>query len=466
MRLRATQCYHNMRTKRELQNASNANRESTRGVRCLKPRLGLPHPFGVQWAERVWDDTNGREIRKVKSMFFATAEARDTRAAALRKARREGMLRTLTRREIDEWAAFKTAIGAVSWQDVVAGWQAYRTEKGLVLSTCTVDTHVKDYLARLKARKVAGGVSAGTYQHRNQKLSLFAEHFGHLAINQVLPDDVRAWLRQLQLPAAGTFNNYRKILSAFFSDAVDARLLTENPIARVAIRDDPRDEVGILTVPQIAHLFHTALTALDAEGELRFGPALWRLSLEAFAGVRYSSACRLKAADVNATDRGIRHPARSIKTKKRQYVDGYPDVLWAFLAAGKPADDLSERHYLALKSALFAAAGVPHPHNCLRHSFATYHVASRANPGATAYLLCHRDQKKLWDHYKGNATSAEGAAFEALRPESVLRVALAWTKARAVPAAPLPSAAGLPSQHPLPSPPAPADGSGRADPRP
>jgi len=415
------------RTKRRRVATDNANQGPTRGIRILKDRIGRPNPYGVQWSERVWDEQAQQEKRRVRTMFFHRAEDRDRKAQAVRDAKREGALRTLSRREVDEWAAFRAAIGDTPWHEVVAGWRAHLLASGVVLSKTTVKEHAKDFLERLAQRVSGGTFAAGTYGHHKHKLRLFTEHFGHLRPAEVKVEQITAWLDQQQTAVAATYNNYRKMIGVFFADCVHARLLAENPIGRIKHRVELREEVGILTVSQLAALFHTAQSFTDSEGRRKFAPALWRLSLEAFAGVRFGSACRLTREDVSPGDKGIRHPAASIKTRKRHYVDGYPEQLWAWLAIA-PAESLTARQYLKLKSELFDAARVPHPHNCLRHSFASYHVAARSDPGKTAYLLIHKDQKKLWNHYKGNVTGAEGRAWEELTPLRAEEMAQPWVE--------------------------------------
>ena len=420
------------RTKRHRGSLKNANRGSdnanqgpTRGVRILRERVGRPQPYGVQWSERGWDEQTKKEKRRVRTLFFASAADRDRKAQSVRDAKREGSLRTLSRREVDDWAAFQTAIGGTPWHEVVAGWRSHQLAIGVTPSKTTVAEHAKDFLQRIAQRVAAGTFSAGTECHHKHKLRLFCEVFGHLRPVEVTAEQIAAWLDDQQLAVAATYNNYRKTIGVFFSDCRDARLIGENPIARIKQRAEVREEVGILTVAQLAQLFHTAHTFADSDGRRKFAAALWRLSLEAFAGVRFGSACRLRREDVSPADQGIRHPAASIKTRKRHYVDGYPAHLWAWLAVA-PAESLTARQYLELKSELFGVARVPHPHNCLRHSFATYHVAARGDPGKTAYLLIHKDQKKLWNHYKGNATGAEGRLWEELTPQRAEEMGQPW----------------------------------------
>lgn len=206
-----------MRSKAVPQSASDANQESTRGVRLLPDRPDRPNPFGVQWSEREWDAALARETRRVKSQYFPSAELRDARANQLRKDRREGALRTLSRSEADEWRAFRAVIGETPWQQVVAAWQREQKVGGRGPTGKTVASHVTDYLADLKLRADRHEVALNTYRQRKHKLKLFAADFGPRALGEVRDEDVTAWLKTHRLTVAGTFNNYLKIVRAFFS---------------------------------------------------------------------------------------------------------------------------------------------------------------------------------------------------------------------------------------------------------
>jgi hypothetical protein len=57
------------------------------------------------------------------------------------------------------------------------------------------------------------------------------------------------------------------------------------------------------------------------------------------------------------------------------------------------------------------------PKNCLRHSFVSYHVALHRDPGKTALLVSHKDQKILWDHYLGVATKGDAGQYFGIIPK-------------------------------------------------
>lgn len=394
-----------------------------RGLRRLPDRPTRPSPFGLEWSERTWDAALGREIRTVRRRFFRDLADREACFAELARAKAAGALRTLTRPEVDEWLAFRAAISTAHWTEVVAGWRAHLAAHQLPVSRITVADHAKTWLDARDALVARRELAPDTQRQTRHKVELFAAAFGPQPIARITTAEVEHWLTRRALATAPTWNNYRKILRAFFTSATAARHRADNPIDAIPRRRETTEEVGILTVPQIARLFTTARDWRDAAERPRFALCLRRLALEAFAGLRHGSANRLTPADVNQADRGIRHPAASIKTGRRLYTEGYPDNLWAWLALAPDDRELTPRQYLKLKSDLFQIARVPHPHNCLRHSFATYHLAARTNPGLTAYLLCHRNQQKLWEHYKGNATAAEGRRFESITPETCAEMA-------------------------------------------
>lgn len=399
-----------MASKHEPQIASNANR----GVRLLPPRTGRPNPYGVQWSEYVFDPAIRAERRTVRTRFFPSEKECAAFFTDLCRQRREGRAATLTRDEISAWQAFQRACGGTPWPEVVAGWVAWQQATGRSRCTCSVADHAKTYLAHCEALHKRGALAGDTIRQKRHKIGLLSTHFGTCFLDQIVAEKLEQLIDSIGYSAPATFNNVRKHWRAFFAHAVEARLIVENPVDRIAARDDGLHTVGILTAAQCAALF--------AAGQDSFAhrPALPRLALEAFAGLRFSSACRIEAADLRIAEQGILLPAQKTKDKRRHYIENLPPTLWPWLTFANAATwSMDARTYLELKSSLFHAAKIPHPHNCLRHSFATYHVALWRNPGLTAYLLCHRDQDKLWSNYKGAGTKAEAHSYFSITPRGV-----------------------------------------------
>lgn len=373
--------------------------EVVRGVSLLKPRLDRPSPYGVQWF------ADGRQKRE----FFATEADRDARHRDLLKSAKRGVLADeLTRTERVAAKAFFAAIGDTPWQDVVSGWRAHRASTGKKQCTLTVRDAVAQYLAYIKGR-----VSKDAEGHKKHQLGLFADAFGGNRLDQVTPEAIEGWIDEFEFGAAATFNSYLKQVSALYRHFSQQ---TGNPCEHIDRRDDSAEVINILTVPQTAALFDFA--------RRKRPEVLGRLALEAFAGLRFSSASRLTKQEINFEDRGILLPAHKIKTGRRHYIDGLPANLWAWVNATNDACwAMKGSEWLHSKCRVFADAGVPHPRNCLRHSFCTYHVAAYKNPGLTATILCHRGQQRLWASYNGVAKQADGLRYFTIVPENAAAIA-------------------------------------------
>lgn len=429
-----------MRTRREPQSAPDANHAGAveRGIRRFE-RTGRPKPFAVQWSEPRWDPKLKRIRRTVSTEFFPTAALRDRRYADLVAEKRAGTLQQATRQEIAEWRAFQAAVEGESWQKVVAGWKAWLQHNGVAVTPHKVREAVRSYLERYARLTATGQRAAATEKKVARILERFAAAHAHRDLDTFEADELEDWIDGLDdVLAEATFNSYRRGLHALFQFHLDRGALRRNPASLVPMRDDLNETVGLLTIEQTARLMHTAYTFFDTRGGHRFRPMLPRIALETFAGLRYSSALRLVKEDVNFADRGVLLPKRMLKTKKRHYISGFPDVLWSWLELAAAAwPQFTEREYRRLKTQLFATAQVPHPRNCLRHGFASYLLAAEKNPGRVAYLLAHKSQQELWDHYHGRVTEADGTRFKALTPAAAARLA-------GEPPAAAPPAAGQP----------------------
>lgn len=368
-------------------------------------RADRPRPYLVQWGSG--------EGRRTEAYY--TANERNGRYRELLRelgtTRREVVM---TRKDQNDWAAFRAATGGVSWVDVVAGWREHLASKGRVVSTLTVRQAAERFAATVDELREAGSLVAGTACQKKHKVRLFAAAFKDRLMCDVEPEEIAAWIDDHGHSSPGTYNAYRKHIRAFFEQF--KKDVSPNPVDSVKTQGDGIDKVEVLSPEDTAKLFGYALTHCRE--------AIGRLALEAFAGLRFGSAYRLTKADLNFEDKGIMLPRHAVKTKRRFYIDQLPENLWLWLRETTDACWAMENNqWMHLKSRLFAKANVPHPRNCLRHSFATYHVAAFKDPGRTAAILCHRNQQKLWGHYYGIASSAAGQRYFAITPENWRSVA-------------------------------------------
>jgi len=391
------------------------------GVWNTPDRPGRPSPYGVQWRETRWDADSKSVRTSVRTEFFKRASDRDARAEELRRDRAAGNLQTVSRQEIAEWRAFQEVTKGTPWPDVVAGWKAWLLQSGLQQTVTTVEKAVQLMLEASKRLTETNppSMSADTFRQKKHKLTLFAEQFGRLRLNEVNARDVEAWIDSLdQVESEATFNSYLKHIRVIFAAAVNAGELPRNPLDSIRLREDSHEEAGILTPQQAARLFEYARVTS------KYTRVIGRLALEAFLGLRYSSGTRVDKKDINFKEHGILLPRLKVKTRTRHYVDKMPDQLWAWLAiTPEECWTVKPRNYLRLKSDLFADANVPHPPNCFRHSFATYDLAAHKQPGRTATLLCHESERLLWRRYKGNATQSDGLLYQAITPSTARDIA-------------------------------------------
>lgn len=353
-------------------------------------------PFAMQWR-----DGFGQR----HTLTFNSVTARETAGKALAAKLEQHGREILTFDPVEwrRWLEFRRIVGEADLAEIAHDWKERQAAKA------AADLPVAEAAERyLKARE-KDGIARATLVHARMDMRRLAEAFGAKLVGELSADDVRAWLASLPFSEVTKRNHYKRG-SAFFQWMKLNEWVKANPFDAVQSPARIAEEVGILTVEETAKLFSTM-------EQIR--PELCaRLALEAFAGLRYSSAARLAREEINFVDRGITLPAVKLKTRKRHYIDGLPDNLWAWLeAAPDAAWSLTERNYLLWKSEAFRLADIPHPRNCLRHSFCSYHVALGKDAARTAVILCHASPSMLYQHYKGRATSIDGARYFGIRPE-------------------------------------------------
>ncbi len=141
------------------------------------------------------------------------------------------------------------------------------------------------------------------------------------------------------------------------------------------------------------------------------------VALGLFAGVRPWEIARLEWAAVDRGSKVIRVAAAVSKTGRGRIIEGLPPALWSWIGRGKGLV-CGGRTARQITDACKAALGCgPWPHDALRHSFATYHVALKRDPGRTALILGHEGAPTmLYRHYRGLATKAQAERYFGLRP--------------------------------------------------
>jgi integrase len=359
-------------------------------------RPGRPSPYLLHW--RGPDGS-----RKCVAYTDTATREKAAKSLATRRETRGRAVLNFNPRDWEIWEQFRTIIGDADPLAVARFWIARGgSTKGK--TGVTVAQMVEKYLAARKNE----GVGKESLSHTKKDLERLCEAFGTHSAEGVTADHLRAWLKALPF-APTTKRNHHKHGAAVWNWAVREEIAHANPWRNVEKPPMTTDEVSVLSFADAQKLFATAKEHRPA--------ACARLALEAFCGLRHSTAASLHKEEIDFAAKGLRIPAAKIKTQRPQYIEGLPKNLWAWLdAATDESWTLSAKDYERAKSDVFRLAGVVNPGNVLRHSFCSYHVAQYKDAARTAVILCHSSPRMLYQHYKGIATEADAKEYFAIKP--------------------------------------------------
>jgi site-specific recombinase XerD len=186
--------------------------------------------------------------------------------------------------------------------------------------------------------------------------------------------------------------------------------INRNPCELVALpQADDDGEVSVIAAKDAAAYFNAN----------KDEPFIIRLALEAFGGLRYSTAGRIGWENINFEERGIEMPGAMHKSGKRKFRQGHPDNLWKWLELGRdknhPVWQMSLRQYAEAKKHGRIRSGVETPHNVWRHSFASYLLAKTKSLPTVGYLMQHRHTTTT-EIYEGVAKEADAAVYFGIVP--------------------------------------------------
>jgi len=258
------------------------------------------------------------------------------------------------------------------------------------------------------------GVAEATVRNLECTLNRLVDSVGKgVPVSEVERRQVESMVSSLPYEAV-TRNDYRKRIRKFFRYCVSQRWTTSNPADGVAAAKVLEAEVEVMPVDDVA--------ALMAHAWANRPVCCAYYALGFFGGLRTSSICRLSLAEIDFGQRGILLPGDKHKTGRRHYVEGFPANLWRWLEAvrdrcGEEAFTVSARQWNSKRTEVASAAGIAMPHNAMRHSFASYHIALEGNAERTASLLTHRGTGILYRHYRGKATRADARRYFSIAPQ-------------------------------------------------
>ncbi|MCX6624901.1 MAG: tyrosine-type recombinase/integrase [Acidobacteria bacterium] len=137
-----------------------------------------------------------------------------------------------------------------------------------------------------------------------------------------------------------------------------------------------------------------------------------------FAGLRSAELQRLDWSAINMTEGSIVVGAQVAKKRSRRVVEMVPVLRsWLEKIGGEEGPLLKDAEFRDNLEGLKKAAGIGDwPHNGLRHSFASYHLAFFGDAMKTATILGHKDPGVIHNHYKALVQKSEAEKFWRLVP--------------------------------------------------
>jgi integrase len=241
-----------------------------------------------------------------------------------------------------------------------------------------------------------------------QKLQIFERAFpaafkGRVA--DIEPVALRKWIKA-RSDNGNTQAMYFRYARMFFGYLKANRLIADNPMGGVPA---PKTKPGrnILTPAQMK-----ALLDLDLPGHVR---AL--LLLGGFAGLRTEEVERMAWENINTKTGQIHVVPGAMKDSGGfdQRIVDFTEPLkrrkaWIAKQKGKIIPVASETLHTHRRRAC-APVLTEWPDNCLRHSFATYHLARAKNAGLTAYQMGHTSSAMVSRVYAVPAALADWRAW-------------------------------------------------------
>lgn len=226
--------------------------------------------------------------------------------------------------------------------------------------------------------------------------------FGDQHLDSIDRSRFSAWLHGLKTGATARTAVARACRALWrWALAENPPLAAEDVTLGVAFSAPLRSESErmVLTVAQ-------ARAMLDAAG--------WRqsaIALMLFAGIRPEEVAGddkdwLRWEHVNVSERWIKVPDSISKTGKGRLLEHLPPAVWEWLKPGPVTENVSPVSYRTLLTQAKQAAGITAwPHDCFRHTAATYLLALERDAGRVAEWIGHEGKPTLLHQtYRGMLT--------------------------------------------------------------
>src|SRR5262249_29209306 len=213
----------------------------------------------------------------------------------------------------------------------------------------------------------------------------FSKVFDGKPIAEITSTELDEWLRSLSNKETGkrlspiTRNNFRRVLIVAFNFARDRGYCVENPAAKTAKAKVIESVIGILTVDETIRLLKKASAGIVPY-----------IAIGAFAGLRRAELEQLDWKEIDLQSGLIEVTASKAKSARRRFVRIQPNLAKWLQPHALLSGNVTPPKYRELLDMARKAAKIEEwPHNALRHSFASYHLARFNDAAALALELGH-----------------------------------------------------------------------------
>ncbi len=245
-----------------------------------------------------------------------------------------------------------------------------------------------------------------------RRLRKLVARYGARPVAEITRDDADAWLRTLSVKSR---NHFRVIAHGMFNFCIDrGAYVADNPFAAQRLRRGvKRDEPLPECLP-----WRTVEAIMQAaeEHEPSMVPAL---AIGFFTGLRTAELRGLDWSAVDLDARRITVTPATAKKRRARHVD-IPDNLLQWLAPHRQTAGMvapTGEKWRSRLDAIREHHKAPWPHNAMRHSFASHHLAMHGDAAKTSMQLGHhRDTSMLFEHYRALVTPEDASKYFEIRP--------------------------------------------------
>lgn len=286
----------------------------------------------------------------------------------------------------------------------------------------TVDTSatLATMVATFIEEKQRAGRRRRTITDMRSRLGMLVRDMGTMAVSDITGKALTEWM-DAKGYTGRTRKNLRTVLVGFFNYARGLHACADNPALAIATQTLDDSTPAIFTV-------HQAKDLLYAAERIRPDMVAW-LAIGLFAGLRTAELWLLRWEDVDIPGRLISvRPETAKKRRQRHVVMSDNLAQWLThhaMPGGRIASGEStfRRELRKRKDGLLQAAGLAAwPHNAMRHSFGSYHLAKHQDGPRTAFEMGHTQPDVLYNHYRNLVRPEEASAYWEIRPADPARV--------------------------------------------